>query len=383
MTSITQTRMKLSKPAARPQRAGWAAVALCAAAACAGSSGAAKPTTTPPAPGSEAAAAGATATSHGGDARFDATLSQYPYPYPVRFYEVPYGGAQLRMAYMDVRPEAKPGATGDPKVVLLLHGKNFGAFYWAKTIELLVRDGYRVIAPDQLGFGKSDKPRDYAYSFAAFAANTRGLLDMLAVPKVDVVGHSMGGMLATRFALLYPDRTRSLALINPIGLEDWSAVVPYRSVDEWYERERKATPDSIRAYQKASYYDGAWKPEYEALIEAAAGQTQHPDYPQVAWASARTYEMIFTQPVVYELPRLAVPTMLLIGLRDRTALGKDAVAPEVAKKLGDYPALGAKAAAAIKGSTLVTLPGIGHVPQVEAWEAYAAALKTFLAVERE
>lgn len=350
-----------------------ALAALAALAAC-GASSKKKGSTTP-----EAASASAVPAVPGaGDPRFDATLSQYPYPYPVQFFEVPYGGEPLRMAYMDVRPEVK--ANG--QTVLLLHGKNFGAFYWKRTIELLVGEGYRVIAPDQLGFGKSDKPRDYAYSFFALAANTRGLLDMLAVPKVDVVGHSMGGMLATRFALMYPDRTRSLALVNPIGLEDWSAVVPYRSVDEWYARERKATPDSIRAYQKASYYDGKWEPAYEALIEAAAGQTQHPDYPKVAWAAARTYEMIFTQPVVYELPRLAVPTLLLIGQRDRTALGKDAVPPEVAKQLGDYPALGAKAAAAIKGSTLVTLPGIGHVPQVEAWQEYALALKTFLAVER-
>lgn len=316
-----------------------------------------------------------------GDPRFDATLSQYPYPYPVQFFEVPYGGEPLRMAYMDVRPAN--GERSNGRAVLLLHGKNFGAFYWKRTIELLVGEGYRVIAPDQLGFGKSDKPRDYAYSFFAYAENTRALLDLLAVPKVDVVGHSMGGMLATRFALLHPERTRSLALVNPIGLEDWSAVVPYRSVDEWYAREQKATPDSIRAYQKASYYDGKWEPAYEAQIEAAAGQTQHPDYPKVAWASARTYEMIFTQPVVYELPRLAVPTLLIIGQRDRTALGKDAVAPEVARELGDYPALGAKAAAAIKGSTLVTLPGIGHMPQVEAWQEYALALRTFLAVERE
>lgn len=354
----------------RSRHAALAVAALLSLASCAGGSGSLKTETTPP-PTVPAAAAN-------GDARFDAVLSEYAYPNAVQFYEVPYGGVKLRMAYMDVRPQQKVNG----KVVLLLHGKNFGAFYWAKTIELLVGDGYRVIAPDQIGFGKSDKPHDYSYSFAAFAANTKGLLDLLAVPKVEVVGHSMGGMLATRFALMYPERTRSLALVNPIGLEDWSVVVPYRSVDEWYERELKATPDSIRSYQKASYYDGNWKPEYEALIEAAAGQTQHPDYPKVAWASARTYEMIFTQPVVYELSRLAVPTMLLIGLRDRTALGKDAVSPEVAKKLGDYPVLGAKAAAAIKGSTLVTLPGIGHVPQVEAWEAYGAALKTFLAVER-
>lgn len=352
-----------------------AATASVTASGCAGKQ--APPAAAPAAADAAAVADAPAAAPAGGEPSYDATLSTYAYPYPVQIFEVPHRGAALRMAYLDERP-AKPNG----RTVLLLHGKNFGAFYWARTIALLVDQGYRVIAPDQLGFGKSDKPRDYAYSFHALADNTRKLLDSLGVQQVAVVGHSMGGMLATRFALLSAARTSSLTLVNPIGLEDWSAVVPYRSVDEWYARELEATPDSIRAYQKASYYDGQWTPAYETLIGPAAGQTRHADYPQVAWASALTYEMVFTQPVVYEFSRLAVPTLLIIGQRDRTALGKDAVAPEVAKRLGDYPVLGARAAAAIPGAKLVALPGVGHVPQIEAWDAYAAALTEFLKAER-
>lgn len=356
-------------PAALPEATAPAPTATPAAEATAPTEGnAITPAATP---------ASSTASSSSADPRFDATLSAYPYPYPVKLFEVTYAGAKLRMAYLD---EQAPKPNG--KTVVLLHGKNFGAFYWARTIALLLEQGYRVIAPDQIGFGKSDKPRDYAYSFHALATNTRALLDSLGVDKVSVVGHSMGGMLATRFALLHPTRTSQLILVNPIGLEDWLAVVPYRTVDDWYQRELKATPDTIRDYQKAAYYDGQWSDAYETLIEPAAGQTKHPSYPEVAWASARTYDMVLTQPVVHELPRLNVPTLLIIGQRDRTALGKDAVAPEVAAKLGDYPKLSAKTKAAIRGSKLVALPGIGHVPQIEAWDAYAAALTTFLAGKR-
>lgn len=351
-------------PAALPEAPALAAPAEAPAAASTPTTPAEAPASTPPA-------------APAGDPRFDATLSAYPYPYPVKFFEVASAGAKLRMAYLD---EQAPKPNG--KTVVLLHGKNFGAFYWARTIALLLEQGYRVIAPDQIGFGKSDKPRDYAYSFHALATNTRALLDSLGVDKVSVVGHSMGGMLATRFALLFPARTGQLILVNPIGLEDWLAVVPYRTVDDWYQRERKTTPDTIRDYQKAAYYDGQWSDAYEALIEPAAGQTKHPSYPEVAWASARTYDMVLTQPVVYELPRLNVPTLLIIGQRDRTALGKDAVAPEVAAKLGDYPKLSARTKAAIRGSKLVALPGIGHVPQIEAWDAYSAALTSFLAGKR-
>lgn len=330
--------------------------------------GAAKPPrATPPIHAMAAASKGSA------DPRFDATLSGSTYPFPVRVFELESQGERLRMAYLDEKPASPNG-----RVVLLLHGKNFGASYWAPTIRLLTEKGYRVIAPDQIGFGKSDKPHDYQFTFQALAENTKALLDSLGIAKVAVVGHSMGGMLATRFTLMLPERVSELVLVNPIGLEDWKTVVPYRSVDEWYARELRATPDSIREYQKKSYYDGEWKPEYEALIEPAAGQTKHPDYPKVAWCSARTYDMIFTQPVVYELPLLKAPTLLVIGQRDRTALGRDAVAPEVAAKLGDYPALGKNAAAAIPGAKLVEIPKVGHMPQIEAWDTYAAALVSFL-----
>src|SRR3569833_820526 len=107
----------------------------------------------------------------------------------------------------------------------------------------------------------------------------------------------MGGMLATRFALMFPDRVDKLVLVNPIGLEDWKTVVPYRSIDQWYEQEKKATPESIREYQHNSYYGGAWKPEYKQQNKTTNNKQQHPNNPKIAWASALTYDMIFTQPV--------------------------------------------------------------------------------------
>ncbi len=308
-----------------------------------------------------------------GDPRFDAELSAYPYPFPVQFVELASQQETVRMAYMDVAPKKPNGHT-----VVLLHGKNFPASTWEPTIRLLTARGYRVIAPDQIGFGKSSKPARYQYSFHQLASNTRAVLDRAGVTKVSVVGHSMGGMLATRFALMFPDRLEKLVLVNPIGLEDWKTVVPYRSIDQWYEQEKKATPESVREYQRNSYYGGTWKPEYDRLIETSIGVLHHPDYPKIAWASALTYDMIFTQPVVYEFPNLKVPTLLIIGQRDRTALGKAGVPKEIAATLGDYPALGKRTAAAIPGAQLVEIPGVGHLPQVEAFEAYSQALAQFL-----
>lgn len=317
-----------------------------------------------------ASAASSTAAA---DPRFDAELSGYAYPFPVRFLELGSQRETVKMAYMDVASPRPNGHT-----VVLLHGKNFPAAYWEPTIRFLTARGYRVIAPDQIGFGKSSKPAHYQYSFQQLARNTNAVLDAAGAARVIVIGHSMGGMLATRFALTYAERVEKLVLVNPIGLEDWKIVVPYRSIDQWYEQELKATPESVREYQRTSYYGGTWKPEYEKLIETTVGVLKHPDYPAIAWSSALTYDMVYTQPVVYEFPQLKVPTLLVIGQRDRTALGRAWVSKEVAATLGDYPALGRKAAAAIPGARLVEIPGVGHLPQVEAFEAYSQALADFL-----
>jgi pimeloyl-ACP methyl ester carboxylesterase len=262
---------------------------------------------------------------------------------------------------------------------VLLHGKNFSGAYWATTIKMLTEAGYRVIAPDQVGFGKSSKPNSYQFSFQALAANTRSLLDSLRVEKFTLVGHSMGGMLAARMALMYPERVERLALVNPIGLEDWKLVAPYRTVEENFAQEMRATPESIKEYQRVNYFGGEWKPEYDALTEILAGWTRHPDYRRVAWNAALTSDMIFTQPVIYEFERLKTPTLFIIGQRDRTAIGKDRVPKEVAARMGDYPALGRAAARRIPRASLVEIEEAGHIPQVESFAKYARALLAFIA----
>ena len=103
------------------------------------------------------------------------------------------------MAYMDVKPAHPNGRTA-----VLLHGKNFCAATWQATITALTEAGYRVIAPDQIGFCKSSKPAHYQFSFQQLAGNTHALLDSLGIDKATVMGHSTGGMLAIRYALMYP-----------------------------------------------------------------------------------------------------------------------------------------------------------------------------------
>jgi len=72
-----------------------------------------------------------------------------------------------------------------------------------------------------------------------------------------------------------------------------------------------------------------------------------------------------SQPVVHEFDQITVPTVLMIGQKDSTAIGKDRAPPELAKALGNYPELGGSAHQRIRGSTLVTFPELGHSPQVQ------------------
>lgn len=303
-------------------------------------------------------------------------LQGFDYPYPVHVYAFTSQQQSLEMAYLDVAPSGP----GNGQVAVLLHGKNFCAATWEDTIGALTKAGYRVVAPDQVGFCKSSKPQHYQFSLAQLAANTHALLEQLGIDKAVVIGHSMGGMLAIRYALMYPQATHQLALVDPIGLEDWKAAgVPWRSVDAWYRKELTTTFESIRKYQMAVYYAGTWKPAFAHWARMQAGMYAGPGKRQVAWDQALTYDMVYSQPVVYELSRIVVPTTLFIGQKDRTAIGKDLASPSIRAKLGNYPVLGRKAAAAIPGASLVEFADLGHSPQVQDPARFNAALLNALA----
>lgn len=305
-------------------------------------------------------------------------LEGFDYPHPVKRFEFESQGKRLQMAYMDVQPAKPNGHT-----LVLLHGKNFCAATWEGSIKALTDAGYRVVAPDQIGFCKSSKPEHYQYSFHQLAANTRALLEHLGIRRHAVMGHSMGGMLATRFALLYPQQVERLVLVNPIGLEDWKAVgVPWRSVDQWYARELKTGAEGIRAYQQNTYYAGQWRPEFDRWVEMQAGMFRGPGRELVAWNSALTYDMVYTQPVYYEFGQLQVPTLLLIGEKDNTAIGKDAAPAEIRGKLGDYPRISREVAARIPDATLVTFADLGHSPHIQAPERFHQALLEKLGTPR-
>lgn len=278
------------------------------------------------------------------------------------------------MAYMDVAPERANGET-----VILFHGKNFNGFYWKDVIPMLTRRGFRVIVPDQLGWGKSDRPNLH-YSFHQLAENNKKLLDSLNIKKAIVLGHSMGGMLATRFTLMFPETVSKLILENPIGLEDYRTFVPYESLEKLETSELKATYESYKNYQKTYYPE--WKPEYEQYIEAQAADLKLSNFPQIALVNALTFQMIYEQPVVYEFENIKAPTLLIIGQADRTVVGKAKVPKEIVNNYGQYPKLGRETKEKIKNSQLVEIEGCGHIPHIQTPDKFERAVADFLEVKK-
>jgi pimeloyl-ACP methyl ester carboxylesterase len=301
---------------------------------------------------------------------YGAELEGFDYPHDVQRYTFRSQGSDISMAYMDVKPQTANGRTA-----VLLHGRNFCAATWEKTIAFLSKAGFRVIAPDQIGFCKSTKPLGYQFSIQQLATNTNALLTSLGVSRPIIIGHSLGGMTAMRYALMFPEALERMVLVNPIGLEDWQAAgVRFIDLDKALEIEKATTFDSIKRYEQRFYYAGQWRPEYDRWVEMIAGMYRGPGAERVAQVQARIAEMAFIQPVVHELERIRVPTLLMIGQLDRTAPGANRAPPELAKELGNYPELGRAAARRIPKAELIEFPELGHAPQIQAPDQFHEVL---------
>ncbi|WP_233151074.1 alpha/beta fold hydrolase [Sphingomonas mollis] len=322
-----------------------------------------------------AAAISITLSSTGGIAQtgpLGANLELFDYRAPVRWFEASSQGQPIKMAYLDLPPTGVSNGT----TVVLLHGKNFCAATWLDTAQALAAEGFRVIAPDQIGFCKSSKPAGYQYSFHTMAELTRGLLDHAGVGRVVLVGHSTGGILATRFALLHPERVVKLVLVNPLGLNDTLAEgVPYTDLGKLRVEEAKTDAASIKTYQLRNYYHGEWRPAYDRWVAMLAGQYAGPDGDIVRDAQARLSDMIQTQPVAAELPRLAMSVTLIIGQRDLTAFRANTAPPERRDQVRTVPKAAEDAVKRIPDARLIRLNDLGHSPQVESPPQFMEALR--------
>jgi pimeloyl-ACP methyl ester carboxylesterase len=282
-------------------------------------------------------------------------LEDVPYPHPIRYLPFTLEGQDVRLAYMDVPPTGAPSG----KSVVLLHGMNFFGEAWTSGIEILRRAGYRVIAIDQIGFGRSSKPVLH-YTISTHANNTKRLLEHLGLARTDVVTHSMGGMVASRFAASYPDAVGNLAMINQIGLTDTRAGRPARETTEVYKAALARNYAEIVRGMRAYYV--TWKPDYMKYVKIHYGWTLSGDWPHMAMVRALQQQAIANDPVVYDWPHIKARTLVIGGEKDGP----------------NYPALAKRVADTVQNGQVYIIPGVGHNPQFEAPDKLFPVLLKFL-----
>lgn len=300
-------------------------------------------------------------------------LEGFAYPYPVNYLDLTRDGEAQRLAYMDVAPQG----TANGRTVFLLHGRNFPSSYWQPVIAALTGAGYRAVAVDQLGFGKSSKPVG-PYTFDRMAADTVALMDAMGLERVDVVAHSMGGMLAVRLARNAPTRINSLVLEAPIGLEDYRFTVPPVSNEFLLKREGELTADAYRKQLMTSYSISLPASAIEPFVSVRERVKGSGEYRRWLQSFVNSYQAIWGQPVVHEIPLLTIPTLFIMGGNDHNAPGKPYAPEELRKGMGDNAAHATALAAKMPNGRAVVFDGIGHLVHMEATEQFNQTALGFL-----
>ena len=288
------------------------------------------------------------------------------YPYATSYLPLTLYGQDVRMAFMDVPPMGTPNG----HTVVLLHGNNFAGFYFGGPIDVLRKEGFRVIVPDQIGYGRSSKPI-IPYNFHDMARNTRLILQSLKIEKAMIVGHSMGGMLAARFATQYPDMTERLVLYNPIGLVDPRWDRPWTATDEAYTQTLASTWPTVRAgiMRYVAHNAAAWNAEFEKYTRIRYAWTLSADWPRLAMVQTLINQVQYLDPVVNDWEHIKAPTLVFGGAEDSLP-GSAAVFQQRMRFVAEHIPNGR--------ARLLLIPGIGHVPHLEAPEKTYPPLVAFL-----
>jgi pimeloyl-ACP methyl ester carboxylesterase len=300
-------------------------------------------------------------------------LEGFAYPYPVSMLPLVNDGEQVRMAYMDAASAQPNGRT-----VVLLHGRNFPSSYWAPVIRTLTDAGYRVVVPDQIGFGKSSKPSADLH-FDTLARNTVALLDHLQIAKADIVAHSLGGMLGVRIARAYPDRVAHLLLAAPIGLEDYRLYVPPTPTEKILENEDRLTADGYRKQLETNYSLKLPPDQVTPLIDARFNIKGSSEYPRWLRAFVNSAQMIYREPVVHEIPLITQPTLFIMGADDHNAPGKPNAPEALRPKMGQNAELAKALAAKMPDASADVTPNAGHLVFLDSPLKFNELMLAFLA----
>lgn len=254
-----------------------------------------------------------------------------------------------------VRTAYKDTGSGAPDV-LLVHGFPLNSRMWDPQVAAL-SERFRSIAPDLRGFGHSDAPEDAAaYSMDAYADDLKMLLDHLDVPRVVLVGLSMGGYIAFAFLRKYPDAVSALVLADTRAEADSDEGIRKREAQQSQIRE-EGTAGVVETLTAALLSDRT-KEKKPDVVEVVKQLMNNPASGFVGALEAMKRRVDSTA----DLEKISVPTLVLVGEHDTIA------PPDASRSMHER----------IADSRLVVVPEAGHLSNLEAPDAFNGALAEFL-----
>jgi len=244
---------------------------------------------------------------------------------------------------------------GEGPAVLFIHGYPFDHTMWAHQIAAL--DGFRRIAPDLRGLGRSDAP-DLGYGMGIYADDLAALLDTLGVDQVVLCGLSMGGYIAFEFLRRWRRRVRGLVLMDTRAEAD--SAEGRRGREDAAATAKEGGADAIAELMLPKVLGPATLAGSPEVVERVRGMMTAAPVPGIVGALGAMRDRSDSTPLLPTLDGL--PTLVLVGEDD-----------------GVTPLDRARAmATAIPGARLVVIPGAGHLPPMEQAAATTHALADFL-----
>lgn len=288
------------------------------------------------------------------------TMEEVPYPYPVEYMELNLYGQDARLAYMDVAPTA--AANG--RTVLIFHGMNFYGKAYEPMIDALTAAGYRAIAIDRIGYGRSSK-LDIPYNLNMVSSNIKALMDHLGIDEAAAVGHSMGGMVASRFAMQYADSVSHVVMVNQIGMTDQRPYRGWTDIEDAYEGVLNGTTYQSILRGHLVYFEQGFQQEYFDYVRWQYGQTLSAEWPRLAKIRAWQQSILYNDPVVYDWQHIDTKALVIGGRDDRLGGGR-------------YEEQATMVSETLPNAALILYPGVGHSPHFEHPDVFHADLVDFL-----